>query len=120
VRAGYDLLTRFLPTPLSLYVVANWVGFLALLLALTYGAIPSSPHARAHPHPGVPDCRLAPHHEALPLPRRGHSAPSARKVPLLRQHGRGGTPLSRTWYRVREDEDVSPASCADCGAFGVS
>jgi hypothetical protein len=25
---------------LSLYVVANWVGFLALMLALTYGAIP--------------------------------------------------------------------------------
>ena len=40
VRAGYDLLTRFLPEALSLYVVANWVGFLALLLALTYGAIP--------------------------------------------------------------------------------
>jgi hypothetical protein len=40
VRAGYDLLTRFLPDALSLYVVANWVGFLALLLALTYGAIP--------------------------------------------------------------------------------
>jgi len=40
VRAGYDLLTRFLPGALSLYVVANWVGFLALLLALTYGAIP--------------------------------------------------------------------------------
>jgi hypothetical protein len=40
VRTGYDLLTRFLPDVLSLYVVANWVGFLALLLALTYGAIP--------------------------------------------------------------------------------
>ena len=40
VRTGYDLLTRFLPDALSLYVVANWVGFLALLLALTYGAIP--------------------------------------------------------------------------------
>ena len=40
VRAGYDLLTRFLPDALSLYVVANWVGFLAFLLALTYGAIP--------------------------------------------------------------------------------
>lgn len=40
VRAGYDLLTRFLPDALSLFVVANWVGFLALLLALTYGAIP--------------------------------------------------------------------------------
>ena len=32
--------SRFLPDVLSLYVVANWVGFLALLLALTYGAIP--------------------------------------------------------------------------------
>ena len=40
VRAAYDLLTRFLPDALSLYVVANWVGLLALLLALTYGAIP--------------------------------------------------------------------------------
>jgi hypothetical protein len=40
VRASYDLLTRFLPDALSLFVVANWVGFLALLLALTYGAIP--------------------------------------------------------------------------------
>ena len=40
VRAGYDLLTRFLPDALSLFVVANWVGSLALLLALTYGAIP--------------------------------------------------------------------------------
>jgi hypothetical protein len=40
VRTGYDLLTRFLPETLSLYVVTNWVGFLALLLALTYGAIP--------------------------------------------------------------------------------
>jgi hypothetical protein len=40
VRAGYDLLTRFLPDALSLFVVANWVGLLALLLALTYGAIP--------------------------------------------------------------------------------
>ena len=40
IRAGYGLLTRFLPDALSLYVVANWVGFLALLLALTYGAIP--------------------------------------------------------------------------------
>jgi hypothetical protein len=40
VRTGYDLLTRFLPDALSLYVVANWVGFLALLFALTYGAIP--------------------------------------------------------------------------------
>ena len=40
VRTAYDLLTRFLPDALSLYVVANWVGLLALLLALTYGAIP--------------------------------------------------------------------------------
>ena len=40
VRTGYELLTRFLPDALSLYIVANWVGFLALRLALTYGAIP--------------------------------------------------------------------------------
>jgi hypothetical protein len=40
VRAAYDLLTRFLPDALSLYVVANWVGLLAFLFALTYGAIP--------------------------------------------------------------------------------
>jgi hypothetical protein len=40
VRSAYGLLTRFLPEALSLYVVANWVGLLALLLALTYGAIP--------------------------------------------------------------------------------
>ena len=40
VRTGYEVLTRFLPDALSLYVVTNWVGFLALLLALTYGAIP--------------------------------------------------------------------------------
>ena len=40
VRTAYDLLTRFLPDALSLFVVANWVGLLALLLALTYGAIP--------------------------------------------------------------------------------
>jgi hypothetical protein len=40
VRTAYEVLTRFLPDALSLYVVANWVGLLALLLALTYGAIP--------------------------------------------------------------------------------
>jgi hypothetical protein len=40
VRSAYALLTRFLPDALGLWVVVNWAGLLALLLALAYGAIP--------------------------------------------------------------------------------
>lgn len=40
VRSAYEVLARVLPDALSLWVVANWAGFLVLLLALTYGAIP--------------------------------------------------------------------------------
>ena len=40
VRAAYGVLSTVLPHALSLYVVGNYVAFLALLLALTYGAIP--------------------------------------------------------------------------------
>lgn len=36
----YDALRRLLPEPLSFYLVANYAAVLALLGALTYGAIP--------------------------------------------------------------------------------
>jgi hypothetical protein len=40
VRAAYHALSAVLPHAVSLYVVGNYAAFLALLLALTYGAIP--------------------------------------------------------------------------------
>jgi len=40
VRAAFGLLTAILPTALGAYIVFNYAATLALLLALTYGAIP--------------------------------------------------------------------------------
>jgi hypothetical protein len=40
VRAAYRALSAVLPHAVSLYVVGNYAAFLALLLALTYGAVP--------------------------------------------------------------------------------
>ena len=40
VRAAFALLTTILPTPLGAYLVFNYTATFALLLALTYGAIP--------------------------------------------------------------------------------
>ena len=40
LQAIYGGLTRLLPAALSLYLVVNYAAVLALLGALTYGAIP--------------------------------------------------------------------------------
>jgi anti-sigma factor RsiW len=40
VRTAFGLLTSILPTALGAYLVFNYAATLALLLALTYGAIP--------------------------------------------------------------------------------
>ena len=40
VRAAFGLLVAILPTALGAYIVFNYAATLALLLALTYGAIP--------------------------------------------------------------------------------
>jgi len=40
VRAAFAFLTTILPTPLGAYLVFNYTATFALLLALTYGAIP--------------------------------------------------------------------------------
>ena len=77
VRAAYDLLKRFLPDALSPYLVANSVGLLAPLLALTYGAIPFL-GARQAPafHPRAPDGELASSGIAARIaPRRSAARP---------------------------------------------
>jgi len=40
MQAIYGVLTRLLPPTLSFYLVVNYAAVLALLGALTYGAIP--------------------------------------------------------------------------------
>jgi hypothetical protein len=40
VRTAYHLLSLVLPGALSIFVAANYAALLALLLALTYGAVP--------------------------------------------------------------------------------
>ena len=46
----YDALRRLLPEPLSLYLVVNYAAVLALLGALTYGAIPLLAERQARGH----------------------------------------------------------------------
>lgn len=46
----YDGLRRLLPEPLSLYLVVNYAAVLALLGALTYGAIPLLAERQARGH----------------------------------------------------------------------
>jgi hypothetical protein len=54
VRAAYHALSAVLPHAVSLYVVGNYAAFLALLLALTYGAIPFLAARQGRVTPGGP------------------------------------------------------------------
>ena len=94
--------------PLSFYLVVNYAAVLALLGALTYGAIPLLAERQARGR--LRGCSM----DELDTKRcpvlRGDDPRRGAQVPLLRQPREHARALTRTWYRVAPRRRWSPAS----------